>query len=129
MFGEAPMGAYLDLETASKNGIANKNLGGVDTHMAAKNTPSAGWQSNRGLSWVLIQPCYITFSAFLPPNSSIPSYWNMNKGFFAANSYHSGGSVNTAFADGSVHSVSSSIHPATWRIAASIDDGEVFNGF
>jgi hypothetical protein len=96
----------------------------METH-----TPSAGWQNNRGLCWVLIQPSYITFSAFLPPNPSVPSYWQMNKGFFAANSYHSGEVVNTAFADGTVHAVSSSVDITIWRTAASIEDNEVFNGF
>jgi prepilin-type processing-associated H-X9-DG protein len=129
MFGEAPMGSYLNLETASNNGLANKDLGGVDTHMEAKGTPSAGWQNNRGLCWVLIQPSYITFSAFLPPNPTVPSYWNMNKGFFAANSYHSGKGVNAAFADGSVRWAASSVDLTIWRNAASIEDGEVFSGF
>jgi hypothetical protein len=129
MYGEPPMGGTLfDFANGSTTGLANDTLGGLDTHMSSNQTPSAGWQNNRGLSWVLIQPAYTTFGAFIPPNAKMPSYWNMNQGFFVANSYHTS-VVITALADGSVRGVSNSVNLRQWRLAASISDGEVFSGF
>jgi prepilin-type processing-associated H-X9-DG protein len=132
MYGESPAGmggpAPLDFQNASDSGLANGDLGGLDTYLDTHQTPSAEWQNNRGLSWVLIQPAYTTFGAFLPPNAKLPSYWNMNQGFFMANSYHTNG-VSAAFADGSVRWVSNSVDLRMWRLAASISDGEVFSGF
>ncbi|MDR2170469.1 MAG: DUF1559 domain-containing protein [Planctomycetaceae bacterium] len=128
MYGEPPMGAVPNLDTTSQNGLAAGDLGGLDTYFASHQNPSAGWQTNRGLSWVLIQPSYTTFGAFLPPNAKMPSYWQMNQGFFIANSYHTSG-VNAAFADGSVRFVSNSVDLRQWRLAASMSDGEVFSGF
>ncbi|MDR1493115.1 MAG: DUF1559 domain-containing protein [Planctomycetaceae bacterium] len=129
MYGEPPMGgALFDFASGSATGLANDTLGGLDTHMSSNQTPSAGWQNNRGLSWVLIQPAYTTFGAFLSPNAKMPSYWNMNQGFFMASSYHPS-VVTTAFADGSVRGVSNSVNLKQWRLAASISDGEVFSGF
>ncbi|MDR1926017.1 MAG: DUF1559 domain-containing protein [Planctomycetaceae bacterium] len=128
MYGEAPMGTYFDLPSGTSTGLTANSYGGLDTHMVGNQTPSAGWQNNRGLSWVLIQGSYTTYGAFIRPNDKIPSYWNMNQGFFMANSYHPGG-VNAAFADGSVRMASNSVDLKQWRLAASIDDGEVFSGF
>jgi prepilin-type processing-associated H-X9-DG protein len=128
MYGQPPMGSVVNMETTAQNGLAAGNLGGLDTTMSASPTPSAGWQNNRGLSWVLIQPAYTTFGAFIPPNAKMPSYWQMNQGFFIANSYHTNG-VNAAFADGSVRWATNSIDLRQWRLAASISDGEVFSGF
>ncbi|MDR0610908.1 MAG: DUF1559 domain-containing protein [Planctomycetaceae bacterium] len=129
MYAEPPMGGTVfNFANGSETGLAASTLGGLDTHMTSNQNPSAGWQNNRGLSWVLIQPAYTTFSAFISPNAKMPSYWNMNQGFFIANNYHSG-VVITAFADGSVRSVSNSVDLRQWRLAASISDGEVFSGF
>jgi prepilin-type N-terminal cleavage/methylation domain-containing protein/prepilin-type processing-associated H-X9-DG protein len=128
MYAESPMGGVFDFAGGSQTGLDNGNLGGLDTWYSSHQNPQAGWQNNRGLSWVLIQPAYTTFGAFLPPNAKMPSYWNMNQGFFVANSYHPS-TVNTAFADGSVRGVSNSVDLKIWRLAASISDGEVFSGF
>jgi prepilin-type processing-associated H-X9-DG protein len=128
MYSDSPGGGSLNLDTASQTGLTNGTLGGLDTYLSANQTPSAGWQNNRGLSWVLIQPAYTTFGAFIAPNAKMPSYWQMNQGFFIANSYHTSG-VNAAFADGSVRWVTNSVDLRQWRLAASISDGEVFSGF
>jgi prepilin-type N-terminal cleavage/methylation domain-containing protein/prepilin-type processing-associated H-X9-DG protein len=118
----------VNLVTCSETGLAADTLGGLDTYMTSNQIPPAGWFNNRGLSWVLIQPAYTTFSAFLPPNAKMPSYWHTNQGFYMANSYHPN-SVITAFADGSVRGVSNSVNLRQWRLAASINDGEVLSGF
>jgi hypothetical protein len=118
----------LNFSTCSETGLAANTLGGLDTYMISNQVPSSGWFDNRGLAWVLIQPAYTTFGAFLPPNAKMPSYWYTNQGFFMANSYHPN-VVITAFADGSVRGVSNSVDLRQWRLAASISDGEVFSGF
>jgi prepilin-type N-terminal cleavage/methylation domain-containing protein/prepilin-type processing-associated H-X9-DG protein len=128
IFGQTPGPTSVSLATTSQNGLTNGTLGGLDTALSAAATPSMSWLDTRGLSWVLIQPAYTTFGAFLPPNAKMPSYWNMNQGFFMANSYHPSG-VSAAFADGSVRWVSNSVDLKQWRLAASISDGEVFSGF
>jgi prepilin-type N-terminal cleavage/methylation domain-containing protein len=124
MYGDSS----FDHVTCSETGLAADTLGGLDTHMISNPTPASGWFDNRGLSWVLIQPAYTTFSAFLPPNAKMPSFWCINQGFFMANSYHPS-VVNTVLADGSVRGVSNSVNLRQWRLAASISDGEVFSGF
>ncbi|MDR1052777.1 MAG: DUF1559 domain-containing protein [Planctomycetaceae bacterium] len=130
LFGQTPGGTSVNVVTTSQDGLANGTLGGLDTSLIAAQTPSTGigWRDERGSSWVLGHPSYTSFGAFLPPNAKMPSYWNMNQGFFMANSYHPSG-VSVAFADGSVRWASNSVDLKQWRLAASIGDGEVFSGF
>jgi prepilin-type processing-associated H-X9-DG protein len=47
-------------------------------------------------------------------------------GHLAARSYHPGG-VNAAFADGSVHFVTSTIRPETWKALGTRGGGEVYS--
>jgi prepilin-type processing-associated H-X9-DG protein len=93
----------------------------LNTALAAITSPS--WLATRGGAWILTTPVFTTFGTFIPPNSPIPSAQNMNQGFMAAKSYHSGG-VNVLMADGSVRLVSDSVDPEKWKAAATIDGGE-----
>jgi prepilin-type N-terminal cleavage/methylation domain-containing protein len=117
----------FNFKSCSDTGLAANTLGGLDTHMVSNQNPQSKWFDNRGMAWVLIQPAYTTFSAFLPPNAKMPSFWSVNQGFYMANSYHPS-VVITAFADGSVRAVSNSVDLRQWRLAASICDGEVQSG-
>ncbi len=90
-------------------------------------TPTGQWNGLRCNSWLIGQPICSAYSAFLPPNSTLPSTNWMNYGFYAARSYHSGG-VNVLMADGSARFVSDTINYETWRAAATIDGGESTTG-
>lgn len=74
-----------------------------------------------------ISPCY-NYSHTVPPNN--PKVDCANSSYVAnhlsARSYHSGG-VNTAFADGSVRFIKSSINLVTWRALGSRAGGEVIS--
>ncbi|MDR3109606.1 MAG: DUF1559 domain-containing protein [Planctomycetaceae bacterium] len=91
--------------------------------LAAANTGSYTQGSNRCTSWVFGAPYCSVFSAFLPPNSTIPSCNWMNYGYYAASSNHSGG-VNILRVDGSTTFVSETINYKTWKAMATISGGE-----
>jgi prepilin-type processing-associated H-X9-DG protein len=85
------------------------------------------WNGTRSISWILGAPYCSAFSAFLLPNSKVPSAHYMNVGFFGAYSYHPGG-VNVLRVDGSVKFVPDTINYPTWRAAATRDGGEPQSG-
>lgn len=108
-------------------GVINNIRGGVATNVG--NHWNAGWITNcmakrgtgntlidaapsaSGTRWADAYPSFTTFISILPPNS--PSCRNGDTSgeysLAAANSYHSGG-VNVAFADASIHFVSSTVN-------------------
>ena len=120
MYKDAPMGAGAARIQLPNDEALHRSLTGTSP-------TSVGWGGDRGAAWILATPSYSAYNAFLPPNSRMPSYWNMNQGFFAAKSYHPGG-VNVLMADGSVRLVTESINPESWKSAATINGGEVTQG-
>lgn len=97
----------------------------LDTDLAAATKVS--WRTDRGTTWMLSQGWFTAYSAFIPPNSKIPSYYTMSDGgFYAARSYHSGG-VNVTFGDGSVRFIPNTVKPEIWRAYATIDGNETSN--
>ena len=89
--------------------------------------PTGKWNGSRCNSWIVGAPYCSAFSAFLPPNSDIPSVNWMNYGFYGARSYHTSG-VNTLFVDGSVRFVADSVDHEKWCAAATINGHEVSSG-
>jgi prepilin-type processing-associated H-X9-DG protein len=114
-------GSNFALKDGSNNTWATPEI------LAANNTGDRNWTATRGASWVFGAPYCTVFSAFLPPNSRVPSANWMNFGFYTSSSYHTG-CVNVLMADGSVRVVSDSISPASWRAAATINQGETVSG-
>jgi prepilin-type N-terminal cleavage/methylation domain-containing protein/prepilin-type processing-associated H-X9-DG protein len=72
------------------------------------------WRGCRGSTWIWGREQVNTFSAYMPPNTSVPDMAAKGTGFFAAKSNHPGG-VNCLFADGSVHFIENTIDLQTWR--------------
>jgi prepilin-type processing-associated H-X9-DG protein len=100
-------------------------------NLAANYTTTGGanpkWDGSRCIAWIHGIPYSSVYTAFLLPNSKVPSAMRMNTGFYGSYSYHSGG-VNVLRVDGSGTFVSDTINYATWRAAATRDNGEVRNG-
>jgi prepilin-type processing-associated H-X9-DG protein len=115
------IGSNLSLKDSSNNTWADPAT------LKANNTGNQNWNAQRGTSWIIGAPYCSVFSAFLPPNSTIPSANWMNFGFYGASSYHSGG-VNTLRVDGSVTFISDTINYSAWRAGATIADGEMVSG-
>ena len=116
-FNKFLIGSAFTLKDSSNNTWATPEI------LAANNTGTKNWVATRGTSWVFGAPYCDVFSAFLPPNSKVPSANWMNFGFYTASSYHSGG-VNVLMADGSVRLISDSVNPENWKAAATINGGE-----
>ena len=95
--------------------------------LAANNTGAKSWASYRGSSWIHGSPYSSVFTAFLPPNSKVPSCNWMNHGVYGAYSNHSGG-VNVLRVDGSVQFASETVNYAAWRAAATMNGGEATTG-
>ncbi|MBN2296010.1 MAG: DUF1559 domain-containing protein [Pirellulales bacterium] len=72
------------------------------------------WRGIRGGAWIWGREPITTFSAYMPPNTSVPDMHAKGTGFFSARSSHPGG-VNILYADGSVHFVDDTIELNTWR--------------
>jgi prepilin-type processing-associated H-X9-DG protein len=128
---------YADAVSSNltRNHLAQNAAGTVDTvtdyltlqsDLEAKT--SISFVTTRGSAWILTTPNFTAFNAFIPPNSKIPSADNMNQGFYAVKSYHSGG-VNLLLADGSVRFISETINYETWKAAATIGGAEIQTGF
>ncbi|MDR1962908.1 MAG: DUF1559 domain-containing protein [Planctomycetaceae bacterium] len=106
--------------------------GGTD--MFAETTPEGlasalstktSWYADRSATWMIGRLQYVSYGAFLPPNSKVPSAWySMNCGFLAARSYHPGG-VNVLRVDGSVRMISDTIQLDAWKALSTINNGEV----
>jgi prepilin-type processing-associated H-X9-DG protein len=109
--------------TGSATTIAAMSSVSLPETMVYKDT----WVSDRMTSWIVGAPYDSVFSAYLLPNSKLPSISSMNYGFWISNSYHPGG-VNVLKADGSVKFVSETIDYWIWRAAATRDGGEVQSG-
>ena len=116
VYKNMPMGVGLTQLAATDHDALHSLLSGTSP-------TTMGWGGDRGASWILGTPVFSAYNAFIPPNSRMPSYWNMNQGFFAAKSFHPGG-VHALLGDGSVRLVSENISPAIWRALATIDGGE-----
>ncbi len=84
------------------------------------------WRTDIGKSWIVGKCDSTLYNAFLMPNSRFPNLYISNYGYMAARSYHSG-TVNTLYADGSVHTVSDTVSADVWRAAATIAGGETVN--
>jgi prepilin-type processing-associated H-X9-DG protein len=99
--------------------------------LAANYTTTGGadpkWAGYRCSAWISGMPYCSVYSAFLPPNSKVPSANRMNTGFYGVYSYHSGG-VNVLRVDGSVTFVPDTINYSVWRAAATRDGGELQTG-
>ncbi len=89
--------------------------------------PTGQWNGLRCNSWLVGMPICTTYSAFLPPNSDLPSTNWMNYGFYGARSWHTAG-LNVLLTDGAVKFCSNSVSYNIWRAAATIDGGESVAG-
>lgn len=99
-------------------------LSGVENpDLAALVAGATYWRGIRGAAWIWGREPITTFSAYMPPNTSVPDMVAKGTGFFAARSNHPGG-VNTLLADGSVHFVEESIELSVWRALSTRDGGE-----
>lgn len=86
---------------------------------------SAGtsWVGRRGGSWLWGVGFNIVFNTHHTPNQNATDCSLNGNGFFKAASFHSG-SVNAAFSDGSVRSITSNIDLSTWRALSTRMEGE-----
>jgi len=82
------------------------------------------WRGIRGAAWIWGREPITTFSAYMPPNSSVPDMYAKGTGFFSARSSHPGG-VNVLFADGSVRFISDTIPVEVWRTLSTRAGSEV----
>ncbi|MDR0870923.1 MAG: DUF1559 domain-containing protein [Planctomycetaceae bacterium] len=112
------IGPPLTLKDGSNNTWADP------VTLAANNTAANSQNSTRCTSWVFGAPYCSAFSAFLPPNSAVPSCSWMNFGFYTSSSDHPGG-LNVLRVDGSVAFVSDTVNYTVWKSAATIGGGEV----
>ncbi|HUT89509.1 MAG TPA: DUF1559 domain-containing protein [Thermoguttaceae bacterium] len=81
----------------------------------------------RGARWVDGFVLYSAYYHWQPPNSEVPDCGVVSPIralWIAARGRHPGG-VNAAFSDGSVHFVSDTVDPETWRALGSRNGGEV----
>ncbi len=85
------------------------------------------WRGCRGATWIWGRQQVNTFSAYMPPNTSVPDMAARGMGFFAARSNHPGG-VNAVFADGSVRFINESIPLEIWRASSTRASGEIISG-
>ncbi|MDR1493565.1 MAG: DUF1559 domain-containing protein [Planctomycetaceae bacterium] len=93
--------------------------------LASAMSATTSWYSDRCATWMIGRLQYVSYGAFLPPNTKVPSAWyNMNCGFLAARSYHTGG-VNVLLCDGSVRRISDTIQPNSWKALSTISNGEI----
>ncbi len=100
-------------------------LSGVENpDLAALVAGATYWLGIRGAAWIWGTQPMTTFSAYMPPNTSVPDMFAKRTGFFAARSNHPGG-VNALLADGSVHFIDESTSLSTWRALSTRDGGEV----
>lgn len=83
---------------------------------------------NRGARWVDSWVCYTSYDHWLPPNSKIPDCGRQSYVWHPPRSRHPGG-VNLLLCDGSVHFISDTINPETWRALGSRNSGEVLGEF
>ena len=85
------------------------------------------WRGCRGATWIWGRQQVNTFSAYMPPNTSVPDMAARGIGFFAARSNHPGG-VNAVFADGSVRFINETIPLEIWRASSTRASGEIISG-
>jgi prepilin-type N-terminal cleavage/methylation domain-containing protein/prepilin-type processing-associated H-X9-DG protein len=80
------------------------------------------WNGWRGYTWIVGKAHATGFSTFSPPNPSHPD-WSaqMGNGFYAARSFHTGG-TNAAFADGSVQFISNTVNRKEWQRMGCVND-------
>lgn len=114
---------------APRSGAPGLTQGGTvlqNPNLAALSEAATSWYGNRGFGWIVGKPLSTSFTAYLPPNSSLPDMQAMGIGFFSARSNHPGG-VNCLFGDGSVRFVRDRIDSAVWRALATREAGESFD--
>ncbi len=90
----------------------------VPTLLVSNTSSWIGW---RGSIWLSGRPYATTFSTYSTPNPPYADWGTRNAyGFHAARSFHLGG-VNVVMGDGSVHFVSNTVNPTTWRNMGKVD--------
>ncbi|SIN95038.1 prepilin-type N-terminal cleavage/methylation domain-containing protein/prepilin-type processing-associated H-X9-DG domain-containing protein [Singulisphaera sp. GP187] len=108
-----------------QGGVAALNLQTPPAACDVMTTNRIGYRGNQYYRFI---PPTTNYTHTVPPNYTGADC--VDSGFvashIAARSYHSGG-VNTAFADGSVRFIKSSINLATWRALGSRAGGEVIS--
>jgi prepilin-type N-terminal cleavage/methylation domain-containing protein/prepilin-type processing-associated H-X9-DG protein len=86
-------------------------------------------EAAKGQEYARALPAFSLYTHTLPPNTKKHDCgiaYDFTKSHLAARSYHTGG-VNSAFCDGSVHFISDTINPLTWRQMGTRSGGEVID--
>jgi len=82
------------------------------------------WRGVRGAAWIWGRESVTTFSAYMPPNTSVPDMYAKGTGFFSARSSHPGG-LNVLFADAGVRFINDDISLDAWRALSTREGGEL----
>lgn len=117
-YGPAPQESIRQMASMCNQFVLNLNgpglVGVSDPDLPALLASADFWRGIRGATWIWGREAFVTFNAYMPPNTRVPDMYAKGTGFFAARSRHPAG-VNTLFVDGSVHFVSETIQLGIWR--------------
>ena len=89
-------------------------VGVVNPNLEELLSDATGWRGIRGSTWIWGREPYVTYTAYMLPNTAVPDMHAKGTGFFAARSCHPGG-VNVLFADGGVRFIEDAIPLNVWR--------------